>query len=289
MGTATRTSRERFLQLHPSCIFCGGTEAATTVEHCPPRAMFQERKWPEGFEFPACAKCNHGSGDDDLLVSMIARMDPFKDLGSKDGRTPGMMKNVNRQYPGLLQKMLPTAIEARQTNRRLGVNATPGMTHQEMGAVKIPEEIHSAVCVFAAKLAKAVYYFNTVKVFPKSGCLLLNWFTNADLFQHGKYAPLETLKDISGEIPVIQRTGKYLGDQFEYKLSITDDNDIFIAQVIFGKSFGMAVFGSTISGKLEDIVKRLRKDTDKNGPFAVIQSVLIQTTTTSGANISTAA
>jgi hypothetical protein len=54
-------------------------------------------------------------------------------------------------------------------------------------------------------------------VFPNEGCLLLNWFSNADLFRKGKYEVFETLKHLSGDFPKLQRARKFLNDQFEYK------------------------------------------------------------------------
>lgn len=53
MGAATQ-HRQAFLKPHSICAFCGGKNAATTIEHCPPRAMFEYRSLPEGFEFPSC-------------------------------------------------------------------------------------------------------------------------------------------------------------------------------------------------------------------------------------------
>ena len=76
MGSATRR-RKLFLKENPLCAFCGGAEAATTIEHCPPKALFKNKIWPEGFEFPACSKCNNDTSDYDLIVSVIARLDPF--------------------------------------------------------------------------------------------------------------------------------------------------------------------------------------------------------------------
>ena len=86
-----KNRRETFLLAHPVCVFCGGGAKATTKEHCPPRSMFQGRQWPEGFEFPACDSCNHGTSDQDLLVAMLARMDPFENQGNSDGRLAGIM------------------------------------------------------------------------------------------------------------------------------------------------------------------------------------------------------
>lgn len=146
MGAAVRY-RKKFLKAHPRCAFCAGKAAATTIEHCLPRAMFQHRLWPEGFEFPSCEPCNQGSDNDDLLVAMLARMDPFELNGDLDGKQIGLMKAVNQQFPGLFEEMKLSAAEARRSNRELRVHPTPGQTHQEVGVVKVPEKLHQAVRV----------------------------------------------------------------------------------------------------------------------------------------------
>jgi hypothetical protein len=48
MGEASqkRKSNEALLKDNPFCIFCGGTELATTIEHCPPRMMFRGKRRP---------------------------------------------------------------------------------------------------------------------------------------------------------------------------------------------------------------------------------------------------
>jgi hypothetical protein len=234
--------------------------------------MFQHRLWPEGFEFPSCQLCNQSSDDDDLLVSMLARMDPFDLKGDLDGKQEGLMKAVNRQFPGLFQRMMPSAAEARRKNRELGLKPGPGETHQQTGVVNVPQEFHDAVCVFARKLAKGIYYREAGKPFAVNGCLLLNWFTNAEIVRGGKYPTFDALKELVGSAPPVQRGGTYLNDQFEYKLSISAPQDVFVVQARFGNSFGIVVFGSTLVGKLEGIIEGLREQTQRNGPFAVLQS-----------------
>lgn len=235
--------------------------------------MFQYRQWPEGFEFPACATCNHRTGDHDLLIAMLARMDPFEEKGNKDGKLEGLMKMANRQYPDLFSKMMPSANQARRQNRELGMQPAPGQTHQEAGSVKVPKEIHNAVCVLARKLAKGVFYREAGTIFPDEGCLLLNWFTNADLLRDGKYVVFDLLKELGGNAPPVYRSGKYLNDQFEYKLSLSPEKEILVLQARFGNAFGLVVFGSAVPNQLEAIVTRLRKQTERDGPFAVLQSI----------------
>lgn len=274
MGEARtkRNQRERLLKSHPHCVFCGGQTPATTIEHCPPRSLFQYRHWPEGFEFPACDTCNHGTSDYDLLVAMLARLNPIDEQGNTDGKLPGLIKNMSMQNPGLIMKMLPSATEARRRNRAFGLQPSVGQTQQEVSPINIPGEIHQAVCVVASKLAKAIFYQETLRPFPNDGCLMLNWFTNVELLRHGKYIVFDLLKDLPGVTPVLERGGKLLNDQFEYKVSVDSENQFFVLQARFNISFAIVVFGSTLPGRLESMAEQMREQNKKNGSFVVLQS-----------------
>lgn len=268
-------NRERFLAANPICVFCGGATPATTVEHCPPRAMFQHKHWPEGFDFAACEACNHGTGDQDAIVSMLARMEPDEAVGNTDGRVPGLIKNVGNQFPEMIAKMLPSAIEARRRNRELGVKPGPGRTHQDVAPILVPNEMSHAVETFSRKLAKAIYFREAGAVFPNEGTLLLNWFTNVELVQHGKYVLFDLLKDVPGRAVPLRRGGKYLDEQFEYKLSITPENHVFMLQARFGVAFGLVIFGSTQPQVIGPVVDQLRAKYGNDGRFVMLQSAAI--------------
>lgn len=163
MGSATR-HRKAFLVVNPVCAFCGGGTPSTTIEHCPPRVMFQHRQWPEGFEFPSCEACNRESTNDDLLIGMLARMDPFENKGNLDGKGPGIMAAVRQQYPRIFGKMMA------------------GL-HPRLPLVNVTEEMHAAVSVLARKLAKGIYWREVNAFFPNDGCLMMTWYTNANVVQ----------------------------------------------------------------------------------------------------------
>lgn len=203
---------------------------------------------------------------------MLARLDPTGPQGNVDGRLGGLMKAVNTQFPGLFHQMMPSAAEARRQNRKIGIIPRAGQTHQEAGTVKIPAQVHEAVCVFAAKLGKGIFYKESSSIFPSTGCILLNWFTNADLVRDRKYMALESLKELAGVVPTLKRSSEHLNSQFRYKLSLSDKKDVFVLQALFGQAFGLVLFGSSQTGLLEAGVKRLRQQTGRFGPFAVLQS-----------------
>lgn len=267
----SRVRKDAFFAAHPYCIFCGGTVPTMTVEHCPPRAMFQHRAWPEGFEFPACSGCNHGSADDDLLISFLARTDPFNDAGNADGRMPALMESVHQKFPHIVRKMMPTAVEARALNRELGIVPPPGVTNQEAGPVHVTDEMHSAVEVFAAKLTKAIFYMQTGRAFPAHGRIALRWFTNAELVtNNGRYSVFELLEGLAGFAPELSRSKSLLNDQFEYKCSLSSECDLMALQARFGQGFGLVVFAATDREQLDRVYASLEKRTEKPNPFTLI-------------------
>jgi hypothetical protein len=267
----SRKRKDAFKAAHPFCIFCGGQAEATTIEHCPPRAMFQNRDWPEGFEFPACADCNNGSADDDLIVSFLARTDPFNDTGNIDGRVPAIIDSVHQKFPGLIRKMLPSANEARRINERLGIAPAAGRTNQEAGAVHVTDEMHQAVGVFAAKLVKAIYYMQTSTPFPSGARLAMRWFTNAELLtNNGRYSTFDLLQEMAGFAPELRRAKSFLNDQFSYKVSLSEERDLISLQAKLGQGFGFVVFACTIPERLDAVFVRLEERTGKPNPFTIL-------------------
>jgi hypothetical protein len=258
MGSATR-NRKAFLLAHPVCAFCGGVTPSTTIEHCPPRAMFQNRQWPEGFEFPACDRCNIGTRDDDLLIAMLARVDPLENRGDRDGKMPGLMARAHKRHPGMFERMLA-----------IGEDGQP----QASGEWQITNEMRQAVDVLAAKLAKGIYWRHTRDIFPNDGGLAMTWYTNADVACDGGYKLFESLQHLAGNAPLLTRSGTYLNDQFEYKFSLSPEKHILTMQAKFGNAFGFAVFGSTTPGLLEKNIHLAVASPRADGvePFRMLQS-----------------
>jgi hypothetical protein len=258
-----------FIEQNPWCIFCGGTEATTTREHCPPKALFQNKAWPEGYEFPACFRCNNGTSNYDRMLAMLARTDYKGDAGNSDGKFVDLVAGVHSQDASQIRAMLPSVREARTYNRRYGIVPKPGQTHQGASPVKITPEMQTAVEVFSRKLAKALYFREVGKVFPLHGCLALNWFTNAELLTNGSYPVFQTLEGITGNAPTLKRGRKELNDQFSYKITVCSDVDMFVLQASFGSAFGLVIFGSGEMGRLEAIMADLQA-THGRSPFTIL-------------------
>ncbi|MET0332258.1 MAG: hypothetical protein ABW154_12600 [Dyella sp.] len=136
----------------------------------------------------------------------------------------------------------------------------------------MPPEVHRSICVLGRKLAKAIYYLDSARIFPAEGTLLMRWFSNEQLLERGYYPVIEAMKSLAGDTQLLERNGKYLNSQFEYKLSISTEKNIFILQSLFGKSFGFVVFGSTRPGFLETEMQALAERNKSPSPFTILQS-----------------
>ena len=257
MGEA-KQRKNKLLDVQVLCIFCGGNVIATTEEHCPPRALFRDKQWPEGYVFPACHPCNGGSSNDDLMVAFLAKLQPGANAETLN-KGSGLMRMVHRQFPGLLQKMMESsAVEARAQARRLGMRPAPGQTYQELGIVNVTDAMDECVAAFAAKLSKAVYYQQTSRIFPVDGSIMFQWFTNAQRIEHGRIALLDGLAGLAAMSPPKQRAGKDLKDQFDYLYSQGENGELHVLQVVFGEVFGFVTIFSPVPGRLEAMEDRLK-------------------------------
>jgi hypothetical protein len=272
MGKHARAMKAAFFKENPYCIFCGGATPATTKEHCPPSALFQNRHAPEGYVFPACEACNGGTSDDDALIAMLGRMNPFSTENNLDGKVPGLMMNANRQHPGLVRDMLDLSpIQARKAAKDLNIPRPPGLTYQQSGIVNVTDHMDHSVRVFAKKLSKAMYFKETGKIFPNNGEIQLRWFTNVDLFRHGTFPTLDAFAEIAADKPKIERNRQDLSNQFDYRFSVSTDGKLAVLRALFGKAFGLVTILSPIAGTLTDMDRNLCAQTRReSGPFEFI-------------------
>jgi hypothetical protein len=75
------SKKTRFLREHPYCCFCGGTRAATTLDHALPKACFPRDIWPEEFEFPSCNLRNNGTSKHDTIFGYYSmRISAFQTM-----------------------------------------------------------------------------------------------------------------------------------------------------------------------------------------------------------------
>ena len=101
MGEGSR-KHAKVLQRCQRCIYCGGLNLASTIDHMPPRVFFRLSQRPKGLEFPACIDCNRGTSKADLVAAFFARSFP----------------GISNQAEALEWEQLPTPCVARGSLNR---------------------------------------------------------------------------------------------------------------------------------------------------------------------------
>ncbi|MGY3347724.1 MULTISPECIES: hypothetical protein [unclassified Bradyrhizobium] len=220
----------------PLCIYCGGDQLATTVDHVPPIIMFEQRQRPKGLEFGSCEPCNVGTKHADLVAAMIGRSMP--DSGTEAGRAE--MKNifsaVNNNIPGLLQEMYlsPEQQSSAAWQEEIG------------GVLRANGPLVSAhMQTFAFKIGFSLYYELTKTILPKAGGIVARWFSNYDRLD-GTF-PQSVFEHLLP--PTTLRQGKFeVSDQFEYQWRIAEDERMAMFLATFRRSFAVLAFATVDRG-----------------------------------------
>jgi hypothetical protein len=238
--------KKRFLNDHPYCCFCGGTEESATIDHVPPKACFPDGYWPEEFEFPACEACNQGSKRDDQLFGFYSQLLDFNESNRTPEDNAKMTKlrdAIARNYP----EALPDVSTARPIHQ-VGSIITP---YPVAISMQRPSTFQKPMETLQRKLTHALYYRETGRP-----------LTTAHLFQKGYYQIQgndTTLTKYFNELLPNQTIGgrsnipKNYGERFTYKSGFKEQEDFFVYAAQFGR--GLIVFGIVLGPSLIDQIQ----------------------------------
>lgn len=217
------------------CIFCGGSVVATTVDHYPPRAVFHDNRWPEGYVFPACAGCNSRSREADNWAGFLSMMDPNIDWPENElEKNVKRLVSLDRVSPGLIQELFEgSAIEKKSMARRLKMKREPGQTFADLPVVKVPAVAHEWMDVFAPKLTKALHFEHTHRIPPSNAGLNYWWYTNASQLE-GK---IPQIINSDFGFPNVQRANVDISGQFNYRYQVSNEGDMGLFVIGFRFAF----------------------------------------------------
>lgn len=174
MGEAKRKLRDHasILACKPGCIYCAGATVATTIEHMPPISIFEGRQRPKGLEFPACERCNNGTGHSDLVAAMLARTwpDANSEIQRRDVRK--IFQALENNVPGIFREMNPGRGAEKLARKRHNLSADVHPLRAD-GPI-----LNEHILTFAAKLGFALHYDAKGTAIPSGGGALVMWFSN---------------------------------------------------------------------------------------------------------------
>lgn len=238
MGTKNRRL-QAFLQEHPLCCYCGGNEPATTEDHWPPRSVFNERKWPDGYVFPACDRCQMATPNDEALFALICRMTAPGEQSSAFGATNKLMRAVAEREPEIYRSFLMPANQKRKWLKERDITLPPGLGTSDVPVVSLAHpNLKARIRRCATKLFLSLHYLHTKKILPSTGGIVLSEFSNvATIEQQG----LEVFSQMAVNVPEIRWQRMDVTPQFKYRFSADARwgiGSVFLVQFNDGVGFG---------------------------------------------------
>lgn len=227
---------QRIKKAQPRCIFCGGESPSETVEHYPPRILFELKRRPQGLEFGACKECNEGSRCADLIAGFFSRLHPDASTQAGQEETRRIINQV-AGIPGFAAEVQPQRNQVQALAKLQDVAAQlPSWNFVKIGDGPI---VRNAMLTFGAKLGLAMHYLRTGRIVPKEGSVYARWFSNVQAYQGripkdliDRMGPGETL-----------RQGKFsVADQFRVSSLITENQAMSAHVAVFRNSFAMVMF-----------------------------------------------
>jgi hypothetical protein len=219
MGEAQQ-SKKAFLEAHPRCCFCGGKKRATTQDHVPSRAFFNDRAWPEGFVFPACNKCNAASAKGELLATVLLRIGKIDATDEEKAYTRKLTNGVKNNFPGIVDAMRVSAEDQAAYLEGEGKKRFPNAETGKLIAFSLEDErCQDAVAEFGRKLLLALFYFHTHDILPREGRMAFRWFANTNLDEI--HPVMET---VTPKLVTTTRRNTNLGEQFYYRYGVAEGN-----------------------------------------------------------------
>lgn len=187
-------------------------------DHQPGRVFFRDRKWPEGFVFPSCERCNRASRDTENLISLITS---YFDDDKSQKRYQARVESVRTNFPKVIDSLSMTSNEKRRAGKRIGWELRKGETHSGLPIVNLDTNIWMPhFKILGKKLALGLHYQCFLRPLPPTAHIYLMFSTNADLRMGHDIE--EFLKAAPGLV-LPTRDRLMLGDQFAIRYGCSSE------------------------------------------------------------------
>jgi hypothetical protein len=234
--------KQQFLAAHPVCCFCGGTTPSVEPDHQPPRAMFDNRQWPEGYVFPACASCNHVTSEQEDIIAFLARSLLLGDENPQQkNEYLEKLRAMNWRHIEMLRSMEMTANQKRRAFKERDLQKPPGTIYSDFPMLNVEHpKITSAIKLFGAKLFLALHYKHHNVIAPPGAHVATLFVTNIQVEQ-GKID--DNIRSLMGRSAELVRACNDLSDQFNYSYAFSEsDPSIGAYLCFFRRSFALIGF-----------------------------------------------
>ena len=217
----------------PWCVFCGGTTRGTSIDHVPPRGVFNFKQRPKGLEFMCCTDCADGSRRTDQVAALFARFYSVSP-GTKKHRQElaKIFRAIGNNAAEVLNEMkIEEVLPGDHPVRKAFPAAKATFTFGPIAA--------SYIAAFGARLALALHFEKTHEILPTSGGVFVFSRSNNTLVEEG--VPEEFIAMLGP--PEALEQGKFsVADQFQYASLQERDGARTAHFIAFRLSFALQAF-----------------------------------------------
>lgn len=232
--------KTEFLEKHPLCCFCGGLSRSVEIDHIPSRVIFDNRQWPEKYEFPACKSCNELTRHYEQVIGLLSRIYPDASTDEQKKEVIERIRAVKHNYPEVFNEIMPTHRQLREARKEFNWPFPASGSIQDLPILSVKGPlVNEAITNFGAKLSFALFYKHTGSIVPIKGGVFIKWFSNAQIFNDKiprEFAPFVA------NFPELKRNSTDLSDQFFYRYGVSEMKDAGIFLSFFRQSFAIAGF-----------------------------------------------
>jgi len=213
-------SNKIFLDEHPICCLCGGTVAATTIEHAPPKVFFVNKVVPAAtHRVPACERCNNGSSGMDQVAALFALTQATVHRDIPETYMDKLMRGVRNNAPTAFAaiangpaELVPLRVEGKVDD----------YARMEVDVLIFNDWLNP----WAAKQAYALYYLHTDgDILSPSSRVMVQWVTNAHVVD--EQSPDELLRAL-GNYGDLRQGVRNSELQYSYKWQLDEEIGCFV-------------------------------------------------------------
>ncbi|MCZ4270996.1 hypothetical protein [Maritalea porphyrae] len=214
------------------CVYCP-SKGPFTIEHMPPRGMFERKDRPSGWVFACCCNCNQNTRGVDAVAQMFAVIEPSSKTAWKSDKLEAIVGSVNQRAPRVMEELT-----SQGSSQNVYVN--------ENGILKPAREVkvngiatRAHLDLFAEKMAMAAFSELCDRPINMNGILFTEWYLNVGMptdIYHSSLAIMPCFGQLQ------QGTKVSLG-QFSLHYN-TDKQGLVGAIIKFQSSLSMLIFAT---------------------------------------------
>lgn len=217
---------------HPVCCFCL-LRATETRDHIPSPECFLDGLGPDGFEFPACEKCNSATSALEQVVAFYLRLAELETIHSSKEHLDKLSSGVNNNNKNMIPIIGLTLERKKELHKIFNFVAPSDELLQQANMIELPPLGETAIGVFSRKLTCALFFREMEIGLPLENLILTGWmpYTKPDAQNTVRNLILKLPNKVKAE-----KSNVDFGNQFRYRWvgSLEAKTFRFLAQ--FGKS-----------------------------------------------------